>query len=84
MRVFESRRLSTTPGADDNASAVAVLLEVSRMLKLHSGKRTVRYVAFACEEPPYFNLDADQDMIVIAGCFLHFGMWPGGPFSVAA
>lgn len=46
-----------TPGADDNASAVAVLLEVSRLLSEYSGKRTIRFVAFACEEPPYFNLD---------------------------
>ncbi|MEM8944931.1 MAG: M28 family peptidase [Planctomycetota bacterium] len=47
-----------TPGADDNASAVAVLLEVSRLLFNHAGGRTARYVAFACEEPPYFNCDA--------------------------
>lgn len=47
-----------TPGADDNASAVAVLIEVSRLLQHHVGARTSRYVAFACEEPPYFNLDA--------------------------
>lgn len=46
----------STPGADDNASAVAVMLEVSRLLKDHQGKRTTRYVAFACEEPPYFSL----------------------------
>ncbi len=44
----------STPGADDNASAVAVMLEVSRLLRDHTGKRTARYVAFACEEPPYF------------------------------
>ncbi len=49
--------VSTTPGADDNASAVAVLLEVSRLLA-HVGKRTIRYVAFACEEPPYFQTDS--------------------------
>ncbi|MBB3206372.1 Zn-dependent M28 family amino/carboxypeptidase [Rhodopirellula rubra] len=48
----------STPGADDNASAVAVLLEVSRLLREHSGKRTARYVSFACEEPPYFNVDS--------------------------
>ncbi len=48
----------TTPGADDNASAVAVLLEASRLLKNFQGKRTIRYIAFACEEPPYFNLDS--------------------------
>lgn len=48
----------STPGADDNASAVAVLLEVSRLLREHPCKRTIRYVAFACEEPPYFNVGA--------------------------
>ena len=48
----------STPGADDNASAVAVLLEASRLLREHQFKRTIRYVAFACEEPPYFNVDA--------------------------
>lgn len=47
----------STPGADDNASAVAVLLEVGRLLKDYVGRRSLRYVAFACEEPPYFNLD---------------------------
>jgi Zn-dependent M28 family amino/carboxypeptidase len=48
----------STPGADDNASAVAVLLEVGRLLHEHQCNRTIRYVAFACEEPPYFNVDA--------------------------
>ena len=47
----------STPGADDNASAIAVLLEVGRLLREHQSNRTIRYVAFACEEPPYFNLD---------------------------
>ncbi|PQO45686.1 M28 family metallopeptidase [Blastopirellula marina] len=46
-----------TPGADDNASAVAVLLETARLLKDHVGKRTLRFVAFACEEPPYYLID---------------------------
>lgn len=48
----------STPGADDNASAVAVMLEVSRLLRDCIGKRTARYVAFACEEPPYFHTGA--------------------------
>lgn len=48
----------STPGADDNASAVAVLLEASRLLREHTCKRTIRHVAFACEEPPYFNVGA--------------------------
>src|SRR6476659_7959728 len=44
----------TTPGADDNASAVAVLIEVARMLRGCCPKRTIRFVAFACEEPPHY------------------------------
>ena len=48
----------TTPGADDNASAVAVMIEVSRLLSDYVGSRTARYVAFTCEEVPYFHLDA--------------------------
>ena len=45
----------STPGADDNASAVAVLLEVSRAF---AGKRTrvpLTFVSFANEEPPFFT-----------------------------
>ncbi|MBS0260713.1 MAG: M28 family peptidase [Planctomycetes bacterium] len=47
--------VSTTPGADDNASAVAVLIEVARLLQGRPFQRTVRFVAFACEEPPHFH-----------------------------
>jgi Zn-dependent M28 family amino/carboxypeptidase len=44
-----------TPGADDNASAVAVLLEVARLMQASHPQRTVRFVAFPCEEPPHFH-----------------------------
>ena len=47
--------VSTTPGADDNASAVAVLIEAARLLRDAKPKRTVRFVGFACEEPPHFH-----------------------------
>ncbi len=43
-----------SPGADDNASAVAVLLEAARLLRGHPTARTVRFIAFTCEEPPHF------------------------------
>lgn len=42
-----------TPGADDNASAVAVLIEVARRMRSMTPERTVRFVSFACEERPY-------------------------------
>lgn len=47
-----------TPGADDNASGVAVLLELSRLLQEASLDRTVRLVAFANEEAPFFGSEA--------------------------
>ena len=42
-----------SPGADDNASAVAVLLEVARNLQGISLESTVRLVAFSLEECGY-------------------------------
>ena len=44
-----------TPGADDNASGIAGLLEVARLLRNRSFDRTVRFVAFTLEEPPLFR-----------------------------
>ncbi len=43
-----------SPGANDNATGVAILLEMSRALKQDAPFRTVRFVAFVNEEPPYF------------------------------
>ncbi len=38
------------PGADDDASGVAVTLEIARVLAGHQLSRTVKFVAFAAEE----------------------------------
>jgi Zn-dependent M28 family amino/carboxypeptidase len=46
--------VESTPGADDNASGVAVLIEVARTMRHRRPARTVRFVGFACEEPPHF------------------------------
>ncbi len=43
-----------TPGADDNASGVAGLLELARLTSENPLNRTVRFVAFTLEEPPAF------------------------------
>jgi Peptidase family M28 len=43
-----------SPGANDNATGVALLLEMSGVLKREAFSRTVRFVAFVNEEPPYF------------------------------
>jgi hypothetical protein len=46
-----------TPGADDNASAVAVLLEMCRALKSVSPGRTLKLIFFFLEEPPVFRTE---------------------------
>jgi Predicted aminopeptidases len=43
-----------SPGADDNASAVAALIEIARRLKDHAPGRNLKLAAFVNEEPPYF------------------------------
>jgi hypothetical protein len=45
-----------TPGANDNASGVAALLELARQFAGKPQPRTVRFVAFVNEEPPFFNI----------------------------
>lgn len=44
--------VQTTPGADDNASAVAVMLELARGSLKAELKAPVLFVAFTLEEPP--------------------------------
>lgn len=53
------------PGADDNTSGVAALLELARILKDSHPTRTVRFVAFVNEEPPWFQTD-DMGSLVYA------------------
>lgn len=44
----------TTPGADDNASGVAGLIELARLLGANPPRRPIELVAYTLEEPPYF------------------------------
>ena len=43
-----------SPGANDNGSGVAALLELSRLFVSSKPQRTLRFVAFVNEEPPFF------------------------------
>ena len=43
------------PGADDNASGTAGLIELARVLVQHPPKGTVELVAYTLEEPPHFD-----------------------------
>ncbi|HVT83249.1 MAG TPA: M28 family peptidase [Phycisphaerae bacterium] len=44
-----------TPGADDNASAVAALIESARLVAPLKPRRTIRFVSFPCEEQPHME-----------------------------
>ena len=54
---YENDQLTYTPGADDNASGVAGLLELARLLQQQTPGIGVQLVAYASEEPPFFRSD---------------------------
>jgi hypothetical protein len=47
----------TTPGADDNASGVAGLIELGRLLGQNRPTKPVELVAYCLEEPPFFRTE---------------------------
>jgi Zn-dependent M28 family amino/carboxypeptidase len=54
-----------SPGADDNASGVAALIEIAGLFTGLSPSMTVRFVAFTNEEPPHF-MGHEQGSMVYA------------------
>ena len=44
-----------SPGANDNATGVAAILVLAQLVKQQRFARTVRFVAFVNEEPPFFQ-----------------------------
>lgn len=54
-----------SPGADDNASGVAALIEIARALWPAAPKRTIRLVAFANEEAPHFAGPEQGSMVYV-------------------
>jgi len=57
-----------TPGADDNASGVAALLELARLMRAEKPACTVRFVAFTNEEPPYFWTENMGSLVYAKHC----------------
>jgi Zn-dependent M28 family amino/carboxypeptidase len=47
----------STPGANDNASGTASALSLARLFSSSTPQRTLRFVFFTNEEPPYFWTD---------------------------
>lgn len=44
-----------TVGADDNATGVAAVLELARLLRASKPRKNLRFVIFVNEEPPFFQ-----------------------------
>ncbi|MDR2982802.1 MAG: M20/M25/M40 family metallo-hydrolase [Puniceicoccales bacterium] len=52
-----------TPGANDNATGVAATLALARMLRDTPTERTIHFVAFVNEEPPFFQSEAMGSLV---------------------
>lgn len=57
-----------SPGANDNGSGVAAVLELARIMKSESPERTMLFAFFPNEEPPYFQTK-DMGSLVFARGF---------------
>lgn len=57
-----------TPGADDNASGTAALLALARRFAKSTPERTLRFVAFTNEEPPYFQTATMGSLVYARSC----------------
>jgi Zn-dependent M28 family amino/carboxypeptidase len=57
--------VSGCPGANDNATGVAAVLELAHRLARTPGSRTIRFAAFVNEEPPFFQT-ANMGSVVYA------------------
>lgn len=58
-----------SPGANDNASGVAALLEIARAIQVNGALNlTIRFVAFSNEEQPYCKTDQMGSRVYAASC----------------
>ena len=60
--------VSGSPGANDNATAVAALLELARAFAGRPQPRTLRFAAFVNEEPPYFQTEQMGSLVYARRC----------------
>ncbi len=57
-----------TPGANDNTSGVAAVLALARRFSKSRPERTLRFVAFVNEEPPYFHTEEMGSRVYARRC----------------
>ncbi len=60
--------VSGCPGANDNGSAVAALLVLAQAFAHSQPERTLRFVAFANEEPPFFQTEQMGSLVYARHC----------------
>jgi hypothetical protein len=67
---FDTRKRSfqDNPGANDNASGIATMLELARILKGRKLERTFRFVAYVNEEWPFFRTDYMGSLVHARSC----------------
>jgi hypothetical protein len=56
------------PGANDNGSGVAAVLALARHFAEHPQSRTLRFVAFTNEEPPFFQTENMGSLVYAQRC----------------
>ncbi len=56
------------PGANDNGTGVAALLAIANAFVGTKHPRTVRFVAFTNEEPPYFQTESMGSLVYARAC----------------
>jgi len=76
------------PGADDNASGTAGVLECARILSQHQFKRSILYIPFNGEERwmvgsyPFVQKCAREDMNIVGVFDMDMiGFWPGAEYG---
>jgi Zn-dependent M28 family amino/carboxypeptidase len=60
--------VSDCPGANDNGSGVAALLALARRFADRATGKTLRFVAFVNEEPPYFQTEEMGSFVYAKRC----------------
>ncbi len=60
--------VANCPAANDNASGTAATLALARMFAGHPQDRTIRFVLFVNEEPPYFWTDDMGSLVYARSC----------------
>ena len=73
--------VSGSPGANDNATGAAAVLEITRLLADATNDRTIHFVAFVNEEPPFFK-KAEMGSLVYAKNLKRQGVKVSAMFSL--